>query len=156
MHNRYFSGVSTTKHQDAAIFSDPYTWKILDILRKVGAKGLTAKEIHGKLEKEMGVSVSESKVYGLLRRLYMEDWVHRYYNKDVEAQRVVSAFHWGITTTHDRSIIYKEFEDVIKNKEMDYIRNRLFPVMLEYIEFLMTWIVIQIPEVYYHRQAIIA
>src|SRR5687768_3058916 len=116
MPNRYFSGISTTKHQEAAIFSDPYTWKILDLLRKVGAKGLTSKEIHRKLQQDMGVSVSESKIYGLLRRLYMEDWVNRYYDKDAEAQRVISAFHWGIMTTHDRSIVYKEFENVVTNK----------------------------------------
>jgi hypothetical protein len=38
MANRYFSGVSMTKHQEAAIFSDPYTWKVLDILREAGGK----------------------------------------------------------------------------------------------------------------------
>src|SRR5690242_16188464 len=127
MANRYFSGISTTKHQEAAIFSDPYTWKILDILREVGGKGLTAKEIQDKLESKMGVPISASKVYGLLRRLYMEDWVHRYYDKDVEAQRIASAFHWGTMTTHDRRLVIEEFEKEVLNKEKNYIKQKLFP-----------------------------
>ena len=134
MANRYFSSVSMTKHQEAAIFSDPYTWKVLDILREAGGKGLTAKEVQEKLESKMGVSVSASKLYGLLRRLYMEDWVHRYYDKDVEAQRMSSAFHWGTITTQDRRLVYEEFEDKVLEKEASYIKQKLFPMFSEYLE----------------------
>ena len=134
MPNAYFSSISVTKHQEAAIFSDPYTWKILEILRETGAKGLTADDIYRKLQQKMGVSVSKSKVYGLLKRLYMEEWIGRYYDKDAGAQRVTSLFHWGVMTAHDRPLVEEKFEDAVKSKEMDYIRGRLFPVMLEYIK----------------------
>jgi hypothetical protein len=63
MANRYFSGVSMTKHQEAVIFSDPYTWKVLDILREAGAKGLTAKEVQEKLESKMPYLQASSIVY---------------------------------------------------------------------------------------------
>jgi hypothetical protein len=64
----------------------------------------------------------------------MEDWVHRYYDKSVEAQRVSSAFYWGTLTTRDRRLVDEEFENKVLNKEASYIKQKLFPIFSEYLE----------------------
>jgi hypothetical protein len=113
--------------QEASIFSDQYTWTIFNILRKAGARGLTSKEIHMHIEKNMRIPVSQSKVYGLLKRLYQQRWVHRYYDKDSEAQRNTIALDWGTILPN------KEFFQVVTEKEKNYMTKKLFPVFLEFI-----------------------
>ena len=68
------------------------------------------------------MSVSQSKIYGLLKRLYQQRWVHRYYDKDSEAQRVAIALDWG------EVIINKEFNLAVIKKENDYMIKKLFPI----------------------------
>lgn len=137
MVNRYFSYVAITKHQEAAIFSDEDTWMIFDILRKAGAKGLTAHEIHMRLEKEKRVGISRSKIYALLKRLYKEDWIHRYWDKDAGpqregAQRNVIAFDWGDVPDSTRRFFYEEFYKIIIEKEKDFMEKKVYPIFFTY------------------------
>jgi predicted transcriptional regulator len=128
MANKYYTHHSVTSPQEASIFSDVYTWVIFDILCKAGAGGLTAQAIHREIEKKMRTSVSQSKVYALLKRLYQEEWVHRYYDKDSQAQRI------AINMTTGMVEFDKEYEHTILDKEGGYIKKKLFPIFLDFIK----------------------
>src|SRR6188472_4438174 len=129
MANKYYTTHSVTSPQQASIFSDVYTWSIFDILRKAGAAGLTAQAIHEEIERKIRTSVSQSKVYALLKRLYQEEWVHRYYDKDSQAQRI------AINTTLGGFVEFdKDYEHIILDKEGGYIKKQLFPMFLTFIK----------------------
>lgn len=127
MANSYYDHIAVGSPQEASIFSNEYTWTILDVLRKAGSKGLTAKEVHDRVQREMGSSVSSSKVYSLLKRLYQEEWIHRYYDPTVQAQRNAIGLIWGGIIVDDN------FYEAVKSKTLLYAKSRLFPVLFEYI-----------------------
>lgn len=68
MVNAYYSYMAVGSAQEASIFANEYAWTILDVLRKGGAKGLTATDVLKNVEKELGTKVSRSKVYSILKR----------------------------------------------------------------------------------------
>jgi hypothetical protein len=125
--NKYYSNHSVASSQEAGIFADELTWTIFDILREAGAKGLTARDVYEKVEKKLRKPVSPKKVYALLRRYYQEEWTHKYYDKDVLAQRNVINLQWG-TVEFD-----EDYEDRILEKEKDYIKKYLFTHFKEYL-----------------------
>jgi Fe2+ or Zn2+ uptake regulation protein len=129
MANKYYTNHSVSSPQEASIFSDVYTWSIFDILCKAGAVGLTAQAIHKEIERKMRTSVSKSKVYALLKRLNQEEWVHRYYDKDSQAQRNAINKTLGGFVEFD-----KDYEHTILDKEGDYIKKQLFPIFLTFIK----------------------
>jgi len=113
--------------QDASVFSDEYTWAILDLLRKVGPSGISADNVHKQIEEEMG-RVSKSKVYGILKRLYQNEWIHRTYNEVDEARRNSIRMNWaGIWLDED-------YDRFIVDKEKSFISDKIFPVFVEYIQ----------------------
>ena len=128
MANAYYAHIPVASPQEASIFADEYAWAILDILRKAGAKGLTAAEVHKNVEKELGTPVSQSKVYSLLRRLYEEEWIHRYYDPEVQAQRNATGLIWGGV------FIDEKFDKAVVEKEKNYIKKNLFPSFLSFIK----------------------
>lgn len=75
----------------------------------------------------MRIPISKSKVYALLKQLYQQRWVHRYYDKDVESQRIAIALDWG------GIVVDRTFNLAIIEKERTYMARKLFPL---YIEFL--------------------
>ena len=128
MANIYYTHQSVKNPQEASIFSDEYTWKILDILRAAGNNGLSPQEVHQALEKKLRTSVSPAKIYSLLKRLYEMGWVHRSYDRNDKTHHSIVNFQWG------GIILDKEYEEIIAKKEKDYIAGRLTPIFLEYIK----------------------
>lgn len=63
--------------------------------------------------------------------MYQQRWVHRYYDKDVEAQRIAIALDWGGIT------IERQFNMAIVENEKNYIAKKLFPLFLEFISKVM-------------------
>ena len=63
MANIYYIHQSVKNPQEASIFSDPYTWTILDILRAAGNKGLSPIEVHQAVNKKLPNSISSAKIY---------------------------------------------------------------------------------------------
>jgi hypothetical protein len=65
----------------------------------------------------------------LLRRLYQEEWTHRYFDntKDVEAQRNVIGLQWGYVKFDG------DYERTILEKQSEYIETKMFPVLKEYL-----------------------
>lgn len=128
MANAYYEHIVVGSPQQASIFANEYTWTIMEVLRKVGAQGLTAEEIHKKVEKELGTSVSRSKVYSLLKRLYEEEWTHKYYDEKAQAWRNTLSIVWGGVYIDD------EFYDIVKSKTKLFVNRVLFPALLEFIK----------------------
>jgi hypothetical protein len=126
MANRYYKHQTVKSAQDASVFSDEYTWAILDLLRAVGPSGISADNVHKQIEEKMG-RVSKSKVYGILKRLYQNDWIHRSYNEVDEARRNSIKMNWaGIWLDED-------YDRIMVDKEESFISNNIFPVFGEYI-----------------------
>lgn len=128
MANAYYSHMAVGSAQEASIFADEYAWTILDVLRKAGAKGLTAADVLKNVEKELGTQVSRSKVYSLLKRLYEEERIHRYYDPEVEAQRHAIGLIWGGV------YIDEKFDKVVVEKEKNYVKKNLYPSFLAFIK----------------------
>lgn len=128
MANTYYAHMIVETPQEASIFSDEYTWTILEVLRKAGSKGLTAIEVHQRVEDDQGVSVSRSKIYSLLRRLYEDEFVDRYYDQEAQSQRNTVRALWG------EFIFNEEYYDAAKTKLMNYIKKNMFPAFQEYLE----------------------
>ncbi|MGI0023023.1 MAG: hypothetical protein ACRD9Q_09205 [Nitrososphaeraceae archaeon] len=127
MANRYYRHHTVKSAQDASVFSDEYTWAILDTLRTAGPSGMSAQNVHKQMEAEMG-RVSKSKVYGILKRMYQNEWIHRTYNEVDEARRNSIKMDWAGIMLED------EYDRVVVEKEKRFINERLFPVFLEYIK----------------------
>lgn len=131
MTNKYYTHFPVESPHEASILSDEYTWTILDILRKAGPKGYTAAEVHQKVEREFGTTVSRSKIYGLLKQLYQDGAVHRYYDQDAQAQRNAIGVVWG------GSYIDEQFDNAIVDKEKSYIKRNLSQAFFSYIKKVM-------------------
>jgi hypothetical protein len=127
MANKYYTHYSIKDPQEASIFSNSYAWAIFDILRIAGVKGLTASKIHKQLERKMRTDISQSKTYGLLKRLYEEKWIHRFYDRKAEKQRNVLALESG------EVYIDPTFDDLVANKEKKYISHHFFPVFSDFL-----------------------
>lgn len=127
MTNCYYTHIAAGSAQEASIFSNQYTWTILDVVRKAGPRGLTAKDVHKKVEREMGTSVSASMVYSLLKRLYELEWIHRRYDAESEAQRHTIGVIWG------GMFVDSEFDKAVTSKTLQYAEKRLYPALFEYI-----------------------
>jgi hypothetical protein len=134
MANIYYTHQSVKNYNDASIFSDEYTWTILEILRLAGPIGMKAADIAERVEHKVYGSrrkygsVSRSRIYGILRRLWQMNWIHRYYNRDSGAQHHAIAIDWG------GFLVDPKYDHVILKMESDYIRKRLFPIFKEFIE----------------------
>jgi predicted transcriptional regulator len=72
---------------------------------------MSAQSIHKQLERRTHTSVSRSKVYGLLKRLYQMNMIHRYYDNYDQAQHSVIAVEWGLIK------LEKVYDNVLLNKE---------------------------------------
>lgn len=131
MANKYYSNYPVESAIEASILSDQYTWTVIDVLRKAGSTGLTAIEVHRRVQKKMNTSVSASKIYGLLKQLYEQGIVHRYYDREAEAQRHTLAMVWG------GSVIEESFYDKVVEKEGSYIKKNLNPVFMDYVKKVM-------------------
>ena len=124
--NKYYKHQTVKSPQDASLFSDEYTWAVLDILRAAGPMGMTAQNVHAQIVKEKG-RVSKSKIYGILKRVYQMDWVHRSYEEGDEPRHNSIKMEWSGIMLDD------EYDDVVMDKEKRFISERLFPVFLEYL-----------------------
>ena len=92
----------------------------------LGPAGISADNVHQQIESEMG-RVSKSKIYGILKRLYQNEWIHRTYNEDDEARRNSIKMNWaGI-------LLEEEYDRLIVEKEKSFISQRIFPIFEEYI-----------------------
>ena len=126
MANGYYRHHTVKSAQDASLFSDEYTWAILDILRAAGPRGMTAQNVHKQIVKDKG-RVSKSKIYGILKRMYQMDWVHRSYDEGEDARRnSIKMERAGID-------VYEDYDRVVVSKEKPFIIEKLFPVYIEYI-----------------------
>jgi Fe2+ or Zn2+ uptake regulation protein len=128
MANLYYIHQSVKDPQEASIFSDEYTWMILDILRLAGNDGISAQSVHKEVERKTGTLVSQSKIYSKLKRLYQMKWVHRSYNREDEKLHNIINIDWG------GILLDKTYEDILVKKERDYIIGRLFPIFIEFIK----------------------
>ena len=128
MANIYYIHQSVKNPQEASIFSDQYTWAILDVLRAAGNDGLSPLKVRQAVEKKLRNSVSSAKIYNLLKRLYEMNWVHRIYDKNDKTNHNIVNFEWG------GIVLNKTYDQIIVNKEKEYITKRLFPIFKEYIE----------------------
>jgi hypothetical protein len=126
MANRYYKHQTVKSPQDASVFSDEYTWAVLDVLRIAGPSGISADNVHKKIEEQMG-RVSKSKVYAILKRLYQNEWIHRTYNEDDEARRNSIKMNWAGILLED------EYDRLLVDKEKPFISKKIFPVFEEYI-----------------------
>ena len=130
MANKYYKHQTVKSSQDASLFSDEYTWAILDILRGAGPRGISAQKVHQQIENKMG-KVPKSKVYGILKRMYQMDWIHRAYDEEEQARRNSIKMDWAGIWVED------EYDRIVVNKEKRFMTQRLFPVFLEYIRKIM-------------------
>ena len=126
--NKYYAHQSVKNSQEASIFSDEYTWIILDDLRVAGSRGMSAEEVHKRVQRKMHTSVSKSKVYGILKRLYQMNWVHRYYNQEKGVQYSVIAIDWGGILVDDK------YDHLLVDKQKNYMSKKLFPIFLDFIK----------------------
>lgn len=128
MANRYYNHQSVRNPQEASIFSNEYTWTIFDALRDAGAKGLTEKDVHKELERRMRISIGKSRIYEMLRRMFQEEWIHRHYNSNLQARVYVIAQDWAGVD------LDKDYDQVIVSKEKNYLKERLFPLFLDFVK----------------------
>jgi Fe2+ or Zn2+ uptake regulation protein len=127
MANMYYIHQSVKNPQEASIFSDPYTWTILDILRAAGNNGLSPTQVYQAVINKP-LSVSSAKIYNILRRLYQMNWVHRIYNKDDGTHHSVANLEWGAV------FLDKTYDEIIVKNEKEYITQRIIPIFKEYLE----------------------
>jgi DNA-binding MarR family transcriptional regulator len=128
MANIYYIHQSVKNPQEASIFSDQYTWTILDVLRASGNDGLSPLKVHQAVEKKIRPSVSPSKIYNLLKRLYEMNWVNRSYNRNDKTNHNIVNVEWG------GILLNETYDQILVNKEKEYITKRLTPIFKEYIE----------------------
>jgi hypothetical protein len=128
MANIYYIHQSIKNPQEASIFSDQYTWAIMDVLRAAGNDGLSSLKVRQAVEKKLRMSVSSAKIYNLLKRLYEMNWVHRSYDKNDKTNHNIVNFEWG------GIVLNQTYDQILVNKEKEYITKRLFPIFKEYIE----------------------
>jgi hypothetical protein len=128
MVNPYYQNIPVDSAADASTFANEYTWAVLDVVRKGGARGLTAIEVHAKVSKKMGTSVSTSMVYGVLKRLYEQGFVHRYFDNKAGAQRNAIGWIWG------GNFVDPGYSNAVTSRLSPYMKRILFPVMLKYIQ----------------------
>lgn len=114
--------------QEASILSNELTWDIIEILRSSGAKGLTPPMVIEQIEDKQGVTVSRSKVYSLLKRLYEIEWVHRYWDNEKQANRSVLADIAGQVD------INEDFSKVVEDNMSSHIEKNIFPIFEEFLE----------------------
>jgi hypothetical protein len=126
MANSYFKYFPVRSPQEASVLANEDVWKILEALIKCGPKGLTEKEIYKQIKK-----TSDSKLYGLLKKLYDLEWVHRYYDRESEARRYVIKFVAGFDAIDD---IDETFYESVIEKEEKFIANRISPQLQEFIK----------------------
>ena len=128
MGNLYYIHQSVKNPQEASIFSDQYTWTILDVLRAAGNDGLSPQKVHKEVEKKLRTSISSAKIYALLRRLYQMNWVHRIYNKDDKTHHSIANLEWGAI------FLDKAYDEIIVKNEKEYITQRITPIFEEYLK----------------------
>ncbi|MGH9980137.1 MAG: hypothetical protein ACRD6U_01135 [Nitrososphaeraceae archaeon] len=128
MANIYYTHQSIKNPQEASIFSDQYTWVIMDVLRAAGNDGLSSLKVRLAVEKKLRTPVSSAKIYNLLKRLYEMNWVHRSYDKNDKTNHNIVNFEWG------GILLNPIYDQILVNKEKEYITKRLFPIFKEYIE----------------------
>jgi Fe2+ or Zn2+ uptake regulation protein len=128
MGNLYYIHQSVKNPQEASIFSDQYTWTILDVLRAAGNDGLSPQKVHKEVEKKLRTSISSAKIYALLRRLYQMNWVHRSYDRNDKTNHSIVNIEWG------GILLDKTYDEILVKKEKEYITERLTPIFKEYIE----------------------
>lgn len=126
MANIYYVGFRVEDPNEASVLSDQYTWTIYEVLREAGPKGLTALEVHKKVEETLHTSVSKSKIYAILRRLYEQKHIHRYYDSSVQSHRNAIGIVWAPVQ------IDADFYDIVAEKEANYIKKNLYPIFLSY------------------------
>jgi hypothetical protein len=127
--NKYYRHQSVKNAQDASVFSDPYAWGILDILRSAGSDGITASNVYKQAEKNMKPAyVSRSRVYSILRQLYQREWIHRHYDQENGSRLNIIAIDWA------GMLLDPDYDHILVDKERDYIKNNLFPIFKEFIE----------------------
>lgn len=128
MANAYYTTQTVKSYQDAKKFTNEYTWKILEILREAGSRGLTEIDIRKKVNKKMHTTVAQSRIYDILDELYKDEWVHRRYSREDGARRFSLAFNWasvGLNEDYDKKIVVKEGE---------YMKRKLFPAYIDLIK----------------------
>ena len=127
MANMYYIHQSVKNPQEASIFSDPYTWTILDILRAAGNNGLSPTQVYQAVINKR-LLVSSAKIYNILRRLYQMNWVHRIYNKDDGTHHSIANLEWGAV------FLDKTYDEIIVKNEKEYITQRIIPIFKEYLQ----------------------
>ena len=128
MANMYYIHQSVKNPQEASIFSDRYTWTILDVLRAAGSNGLSPIQVRQAVEKKLPPSISSAKIYNILKRLYEMNWVHRIYNKDDKTHHSVANLEWGAV------FLDKTYDEIIVKNEKEYITQRIIPIFKEYLK----------------------
>lgn len=114
--------------QEASILSNEYTWTILQILHASGTQGLTALELHKAVEKVEGTTISKSKIYDLLKRLYEIQWLHKIYDQKVKSHRYTLVISWGDVGLEDK--FYGEISEKLKKN----IQTELLPIFDKYLK----------------------
>ena len=89
---------------------------------------MSPESVHTEMENRIHTSISRSKVYGLLRRLWQLDWVHRYYNNSSQSHHSINAINWGAVEFNE------SFNKAMVELEGNYIRRELFPAFLKLVE----------------------
>ena len=128
MANIYYIHQSVKNPQEASIFSDRYTWTILDVLCSAGNDGLSPLKVRQEVEKKLRTSISSAKIYSLLKQLYEMDWVHRSYDRNDKTNHNIVNIDWG------GIILDKTYDEIIVNKENEFITKRITPLLIEYIK----------------------
>ena len=125
MANAYIKHMPVSSFQEASIFSNEITWKILEFLRSAGNKGMTEDEINEEFKKTRKSRPSTSQIYSVLKRLYENEWVHRNWDNEKKARRHVISYHWGGIDLDE------EFHEIIIKKMNSRFKEKMFPVLLE-------------------------
>lgn len=129
--HRYFETYPVQDEQDASWFSKKMTFSIFDLLWKARPNGLTHKEVHEALEKEMRQKIGRSIVYQTLRGLYENKKVKREWDSKANAQRNI-VMERLIPASLEED--FEEWADAsLKNK----FETLLFPFFLDYLEQVM-------------------
>jgi len=77
-----------------------------------------------KLENELHTSISESKIYELLKRLYEFKWLHKYYDnsKNVEAYRKIFLLNYDPVSINYRTYYFLCLEYLVFVEQL-YLTN---------------------------------
>jgi DNA-binding MarR family transcriptional regulator len=89
---------------------------------------MSPQNVRKEINRKMRTSVSKSHVYGLLRRLWEMNWVHRYYDQSDQARHNIVAIDWG------GILVQQKYDNIVVEKERDYMSRRLFPIFSEFIK----------------------